>query len=228
MDTDEEIFEKIKGEILELFNKGEINETILLMPKYFGNQTYSLKDLFKDDQVRILDIILQEAVKKATDLNEIVYKDNSALISFMREINLTPPKPFQYATEIVLNAEVRKAIVAKDVNVESLNKLVSDAKKLPGDFEWSSISLDANKKIVNELLKIRDSPPDTKKLEDEAKLVAALIQMPIKLELWQAQNIAFEIAQKIYNPMKEKNDEFSKSWVSAFQQLCKSIGIRLD
>ena len=80
MDTDEEIFDKIKGEILELFNKGEINETILLMPKYFGNQTYSLKDLFKDDQMRILNIILQEAVKKATDLNEIIYQDNSALL----------------------------------------------------------------------------------------------------------------------------------------------------
>jgi hypothetical protein len=52
--------------------------------------------------------------------------------------------------------------------------------------------------------------------------------LPLKLELWHAQNIAFEIAQKTYKPLKEKKDEYSQKWVLAYEKLCRSIGIRLD
>ena len=95
-----------RNEFLESFNKGEINEIILLIQKTFGNNTYSLKDVLKDDQVRILNSIVQDAVKKATELNEIIYKDNSALLRFIKETRLAPPKSFQTATEIVLNAQI--------------------------------------------------------------------------------------------------------------------------
>jgi hypothetical protein len=81
---------------------------------------------------------------------------------------------------------------------------------------------------VKEFAKLVDAPPDVEKLENIDKLIGVLGELPIKLELWRAQNIAFDVAQKIYNPLKEKKDEQSQAWVSAYQKLCKSIGIRLD
>ncbi len=227
-DVNEELFKEIKNEILESFGKGQINETILLLPKYFGKNTYSLKDVFRDDQIRILTSIVEEAVKKATDLNEIVYRDNSALLHFMNEIGVPPPRPFRTAGEIVINAEIKKLLASQDNNVELLSKLISDSKTYSIEPELGSISLAASKKIVNELQKLMDTPPDAKKLEEIEKLITTLNELHLNLELWQAQNIAFDIAQKIYNPMKEKKDEESQVWVLAFQKLCKSIGIRLD
>ena len=102
-EADEDLYTATKNELLESFGKGEINEAILLMPKYFGANNYSLKDVFKDDQKHILDFILQDAVKKATELNEIIYRDNFAFLRFMNEIELPLPKPFRAATEIALN-----------------------------------------------------------------------------------------------------------------------------
>jgi hypothetical protein len=62
--TDEELL-KISRMNSGSFNKGEINEIIMLMPKYFEKNTYSLKDVFRDDQMRILASIVQNAVEKA-------------------------------------------------------------------------------------------------------------------------------------------------------------------
>ncbi len=228
LDTDKALFETIKNEILASFNRGEINETILLMPKYFENNTYSLKDVFKDDQIRILNSIVQEAVKKATELNEIVYRDNSALLHFMNEIKIPTPNPFRTAAEIVLSAEIRQILASENINLERLGKIISDSKMFAIEFESGPISLRANERIVEEFEKLKNAQPDVQKVENLDNLIEILRQLPINLELWQAQNIAFDIALGIYNPLKEKKNEQSQAWISAYQKLCKSIGIRLD
>jgi len=228
VDADEAFYKTMKDEITERFSKGEINEAIMLMPKYFGTNNYSLKDVFRDDQKTILNIIVQDAVKKATELNEIIYRDNSAFLRFMNEIRIPSPKPFRTATDIVLNDKIRQMLATEEINVDELSKLISDSKALLIEFESDIISLEAGEKIVKEFTKLLDAPSDSKKLENIDKLIMALNQLPLKLDLWHAQNIAFEIAQKTYKPLKDKKDEDSQKWVLAYEKLCKSIGIMLD
>jgi alpha-amylase/alpha-mannosidase (GH57 family) len=226
--ADEEFYKNMKNEISEKFSKGEMNEAILQFPKYFGANNYSLKDVFRDDQIKILNIIVQDAVKKATELNEIIYRDNLAFLHFMNGIRIPTPKTFRTATEIVLNDKIRKILKSEEINLEELNNLIVDSKDVSIEFESDIISLEASEKIDKEFIKLLADPYDIKKLENLDKLIIALYQLPLKLELWHAQNVAFEIAQKIYKPQKEKTDEPSKAWVSAYEKLCKTIGIRLD
>jgi hypothetical protein len=228
IDADEAFYKTMKDEIAEKFCKGEINEAILQLPKYFGDSNYSLKDVFRDDQKTILNIIVQDGVKKATELNEIIYRDNLAFLRFMNEIRIPAPKPFRSATGIVLNDKIIKLLATEEVNVDELIKLISDLKALSIEFESDILTLEASKKIVKEFTKLLDAPTDIKKLANLDKIITVLNGLPVKLELWRAQNIAFEIAQKTYSPLKEKKDEESQKWVLAYGKLCKSIGIRLD
>lgn len=228
LDTNDNSFNAIKNEFLGSFDKGEINEIILSIQKNFGNNTYSLKDVLKDDQVRILNSIVQDAVNKAIELNEIIYRDNSALLRFIKESRLVAPEPFQSATKIVLNSQIRRLLAAEDTDIELLSKRISESKMVSVEFELELITLEASKKIDREFKKILDTPPDVKNLENTEKLITALGDLPLKLNLWNAQNTAFEIIQKIYKPMQEKKDDQSNAWVSTYQRLCKSIGIRLD
>ncbi len=52
--------------------------------------------------------------------------------------------------------------------------------------------------------------------------------LPIKLDLWNAQNIAFRLAETKYKEEKAATDQNAKLWVTAFKQLCELIGIRLE
>jgi hypothetical protein len=119
-------------------------------------------------------------------------------------------------------------LTSEKINVQELSKLISDSKALSIEFESDLVSLEASEKIVTEFTKLLDAPTDNKNLENLDKLITALNQLPLKLELWHAQNIAFELAQKTYKSLKEKKDEDSQKWVLAYEKLCKSIGIRLD
>ena len=66
------------------------------------------------------------------------------------------------------------------------------------------------------------------KLEKIDKLFRTLGELPFKLDLWNAQNTAFELIQGRYKPLKDSNNPDDQKWVSAFKILCESIGLRLD
>ena len=76
-DMQKMMFMTLQNKILSFFERGQINEIIVILSKYFGENTYSLKDMFKDDQRYILDYIVTDGLKKAKELYDIIYHDNS-------------------------------------------------------------------------------------------------------------------------------------------------------
>lgn len=224
---DETTFRSMENELFESFSKGQINETILLIPKHFGESNYSLKDMFKDDQKRILEFILQGAVKKARELYEIIYRDNSTMLHFMNEVTIPQPRLFRAAAEITLNAEIQQMLSSKELDIESFSKVISEITSLSVQLDSELIALEANERVARELTRLTDTPEDTKGLENVERLLKILRELPLKLNLWHSQNIAFKMTESLYKTMKEKDDKNSQAWVQAFQRLCETIGIRL-
>jgi len=224
-DMKDDAFLAMRNEVVGAFEKGQISETLLLIRKYF-EKTYSLKDLFKDDQESILEFIMQEQVRKAIDLYQTVYKDNFATMRFMNEIRVPLPRELRVAASVSLNADILEALSAESVDAESLSQLVSADKSLAIELDLELIGLVASERIVKELSKIKDTT-DTKRVENLDKLIRELRGLPAKLNLWSAQNMAFEIAESIYRPAKEGGDEGSKRWAAAFEKLCESLEIKV-
>src|SRR5208337_3011567 len=51
-------YDRMTSELLHAFSHSDLAQVIRLMDIGFGNDTYSLKSLFRDEQRRILDLIL--------------------------------------------------------------------------------------------------------------------------------------------------------------------------
>ncbi len=226
-DMKEDAFRKMRDEVMDCFKKGQINEAIVLLSQHFGGTTYSLKDLLRDQQRGILDFILAGSVKKAVELYDVVYKDNYATMRFMNEIRIQPPKPLRTATDIVLTSEIRRMLSSDALDLEQLEHLVSDSRLLSIAIDAELIGLEASNRIAGELDKLLGSPEDLQRLENVAKLVRIIGNLPIKLNLWRSQNSAFKIAQSYYQEAKKGSDESSQKWIAAFKSLSESLGVRL-
>ncbi|MDR1993480.1 MAG: DUF3536 domain-containing protein [Nitrososphaerota archaeon] len=219
-------FFSLSEQLIEFFEKGQINEIIVALSKEFG-QNYSLKDLFRDDQRRILDYIVASGSKKAKELNDIIYHDNSALLRFMKEIRILPPKPLQLAAEVVLNMDIEQMLSAQTLDLEKLEKLIDDSKNLAVTFDSQLLSFQASKTITEEFNKLANTPQNLKTLTNIILLIQIIHKLPLQLELWQSQNIAYKIAQNQYQTLKTKEDPTAQAWIAAFTTLCELIGIRL-
>jgi alpha-amylase/alpha-mannosidase (GH57 family) len=209
------------------FEKGQINEIIVSLSQYFGQNTYSLKDLFRDDQRYILDYIVADGLKKAKDLYDIIYHDNSAMLRFMEETRIRAPKPLQSAAEIVLNMEIGQILSDVAPNLDRLHKLIADCKHLSVTLDSERLGYQASEKISDEFQKVSQEPENLEIIQRISKLIRLSSELPITLNLWQAQNIAFKISQNQYKTIAARSDEASKDWVATFTDLCNLIGIRL-
>jgi hypothetical protein len=122
---------------------------------------------------------------------------------------------------------VRKALSSEKIENERLNSLISDSKLLSIQLDTELIALKASNRIADELEKLTGKQEDVKKMESLIQLIKTLNNISAKLDLWRAQNIIFKSGQTTYKTIKDKPDEESRKWTSAFQQLCDSIGVRL-
>jgi len=220
-------FLALSAKLIDTFEKGQINELLLDISKYFG-QTYSLNDLFKDDQHYILDYIVAEGLKKAQELNAIIYQDNSAILRFMKENRILPPKPLQSAAEVVINLEIKQLLCSQTlVDLEKLQKLINDSKYLTLTLDSQLLGFQASQKITQEFTKLAQTPQNLKTINNLTTLIRLIHELSLPLDLWQSQNILFKIAQNQYQTLKTKADPTSQAWVKAFVTLCELIGIRL-
>jgi alpha-amylase/alpha-mannosidase (GH57 family) len=227
-DMPPESYSIIEKEILERFDKGQISEVVQLIPKHFGEHNYSLKDLFKDDQRRILDFVIEDGVKEANDLYGIIYYNNTALLRFMKDIRVPAPKSFRIAAEMVLNNQITQLLATDDLDIEGLQKVINDMQRLSIEIDSAQLSLKASERIAKEFDIFEQNPENIQIIERISRLVKAVTALPIKLDLWYSQNIAFNIVQNQYNNIKERADEAAQAWVLAFIQLCELIGIKLE
>ncbi len=222
-----ESFNSMRDSLFSYFEKGQINEIIVNLSQFFNQNSYSLKDLFKDDQRIILDYIVADGLKRAKDLYDIIYHDNSALLRFMEENRLPPPKPLQSAAETVLNMDIGQLLAEENPDLEKLHKLIADSKHLSVSLDSELIGYQATQKISEEFSKLFEQPENLEIIETASKLIRLVSELPINLNLWQAQNVAYKISQNQYPMMQQRTDEASKMWVAAFADLCGLIGIRL-
>jgi hypothetical protein len=226
-DMPSKVFKSMRNKLVECFDKGQINEIIVGLSKYFGQNNYSLKDLFKDDQRYILWYIVADGLKKAKELYEIVYHDNSAMLRFMKENRIPSPKPLQSAAEIVLNMELERILSAETTDLEKLRKLINDSQHLSITFDSLLLGFLASERIDNEFNKLSQAPENLQTINAITGLIRMIKELPIQLNLWESQNIAFKIAQSRYQTLKQKDDETSKLWIASFAKLCELVGIRL-
>lgn len=226
-DMPEEAFVSLRNEVLDCFVRGQINEIIVILSKYFGSNMYTLKDLFRDDRMYILDYILADGLKKAKDLYDIIYHDNSAMLRFMKETRIPSPKSLQLAAEVVLNIDLWQLFSAETPDLDKLRRLISESKFMSIALDSELLAFKASQMVADQFDRLSKAPENIETIQWISQIIQIVTELPIRLNLWQSQNIAFKIAESQYKSKKDMQDEASKTWVAAFMHLCELIGIRL-
>jgi alpha-amylase/alpha-mannosidase (GH57 family) len=221
-------FTAMQNEAFAHFEKGQINEIIVGLAKYFGKNNYSLKDMFRDDQKTILDYIVADGLKKAKELFDIVYHDNSALLRFMKENRLPSPRPLRAASEIILNSEIINALSKETVDLEGLQRLFDTTDSLAVQLDLEYLCFRAGQRIDMEFVRLLNDPENLELIKQIEGLLNIIGKLPCPMNLWQSQNIAFKIAENRYKAMKETNTDAAWNWVNSFKHLCELIGVRLE
>ena len=110
-------------------------------------------------------------------------------------------------------------MTSEKTDIAAFEKLIADIRQLNVKIDTERIALQASKNIAAHLEELSKSPRDISRINTGNKLIEGLDQLSVNLTLWNAQNIAFNIAQTSYKAAKENNQSDQEPWVTAFERL---------
>lgn len=104
--------EEMEKEFFEELHSLHIVEIFRKIDEMFGEKYFSLKDLPRNERMRIITRLTREGIARISGSLEQLFEDNRRLNEIYRSINLPIPEQIRYAAEHTLRQRLRAAITA--------------------------------------------------------------------------------------------------------------------
>ncbi|HYG62638.1 MAG TPA: DUF3536 domain-containing protein [Thermoanaerobaculia bacterium] len=230
-DTDDNgAYDHLVEEAGGAFEHGDLAQVVRLLDRYFGDVPYSLKSLFRDEQRRVLDLVLASTLEEAEDEFRDVYRHHAPLMRFLESLDNPLPNAFRAAAELVLNSDLRRSIGEVPMDLEEIRRLLAEARSLGVELDVKGLSYELEKALEAEVERLHESPVEPGLLERVEGAVSLARSAPFQLDLWQVQNRCYEMLQAVYPDKRseaEAGDEAGEEWVRRFRALAEELRIQV-
>jgi alpha-amylase/alpha-mannosidase (GH57 family) len=227
---DTEAYGIMKEEITSAFNQGLYMELVLLMDKHFGHHSYSLNNLFRDEQRRILNVIFDKTMEESLASYQTLFERSRPLMEFVKENNMPTPQLFSIAAQPALTASLKTALTQEEIDVEAVQRVISQIKKfqVPVDTADTEYFLRRHAESLTRIW--REEPSDLKLMAKIQKYMDLLNEIPLSIVLWQVQNDYYMVAKTVYPDVMQKSvkgKEGAVVWIEAFRKLGETFRFNL-
>ena len=226
----EDGYEELAGELTAAFDRADLAETVRLLDKLFERGLYTVNLLFRDEQIKILDIISRDEREEAESLNTQIYDRNVALLRFLAGLGLAVPDTLRFAAETALKARLRRAIGAPELNADEVRQLIHEAESGKIQLDTAEMAYQMQLRLESLMEAAHAAPTDLDGLR-RATTAAELTQtLPVEIDTWRAQNLAFDMARHHLAEQRERagqHDPTAEQWLACFIPLAQSLWLRV-
>ena len=210
--------------------RGELPEILRLVDQYFGEQPYSLRSLFRDEQRRVVDQILRQSLDEAEQGYARIHRDNAALMRYLSEMGIPQPRAFEVAAAFVLQRQLERSLTEPPVDVEQVAGLLTEAEEEGVALDAPGLPFAFSQALERQAQALDESPLALEKLSRLLGLVQLSGQVPFQVNLWQTQNRVYRLLELHYLAQADRaqaGDEQAQAWTAAFGQLAEALWLRL-
>jgi len=223
--ADAEGFEDFKKEAAEHVLRADFPEVIRLLDRYYGHVDYSLTSLFTDEQRRIVMLILNATLWDIEKSLTSIYDDHASLLHYLSQARLPKPSALALAAGFAINAGLRRALEGDPIDEALLRSYLSLAKADQVQLETSTLAYIADQRMKMAMVELQMSTGSMEMLERALRLARIMAELPFELNLWQAQNIWYEILRSSNFALTSLAPEDRPLWDRDFAELGKLLSI---
>jgi alpha-amylase/alpha-mannosidase (GH57 family) len=226
----EKEYRETMNELSRTCSIADFTQVMRLLDKYFGGASYSLKSLFRDEQRKVLDYILQSTMTDIERSYRQLYEQHYSPMRFLSELGGPVPRAFHSAAELIINMDLHRAVNRDTVDIESVRNLIETAGKWQIEVDGEGIGYDLKITLEKMTAAVAASPGDIESLKLLGEAITLARSLPFSVDLWKVQNFYWEIMGKDYPGFQEKatkGDEAAKEWVEAFAALGNDLSVRV-
>ncbi|HEX4285513.1 MAG TPA: DUF3536 domain-containing protein [Terracidiphilus sp.] len=227
-EADADAFEQFAAAAADHVLKADFPEVIRLIDRFYGHVDYSLTSLFTDEQRRIVQLILNSTLWDIESSLTNIYEDHASLLHFLAQAGLPKPPALSLAASFAINAGLRRALESEPIDLASLRSLLQMAKADQVPLEKANLSYIADQRMKRAMVELQLSGGSLEMLDRAVALARRLAEMPFDLNLWQAQNIWYEILRSSNYALTALADDERPKWEKGFASLGECLSIDCD
>ena len=223
----EDAFDAMWKDASDAFDRGESSEVVRVLDRHFGGTTYSIRSLFRDEQRRVLSVVLASTLEEAeADLRRI-HRNYEPLIRFLTGLGSPIPRVLQASSQFVIHSDFRRLSRQPEPDAGALSRLLDTAARdgvsvRESDAPW--ILADSVAAWMNRLADVESR--DARALSRIEALVAIVRAAPLEADLSAAQNLYWRMRGAAV--ATGGGADSVEEWRRAFRSLGRTLGFEVD
>jgi alpha-amylase/alpha-mannosidase (GH57 family) len=218
-------FDAFKEEAAAQVLSADFPDVIRLLDRYYGHVDYSLTSLFTDDQRRIVRLILNSTLWDIEKSLTSIYEDHASLLHYLSKAGLPKPPALALAAGFAVNAGLRRALEGDPIDLALMRSYLKLAKADGVQLETATLSYLADQRMKLATVELQMSSGGLEMLDRALTLARTLTELPFELNMWQAQNIWYEIMRSSNYALTSLAPEVRPVWDRDFAELGRLLNI---
>lgn len=177
------LFDEIEG----CFWKGDVPQLLRLMDLRFPVPV-GLRRLFRDEQRRIVNDILEQALGEAASLYRSFYNQYGSLARFLNDLSFPIPKRFQMAVEFTLQQDLLDELSMERLDSSRVAQLLDQARRTGILIDHVTLEFALRRNLDCLARNWVESPFDAARMELLDQALQVLPVVPFQVSLWTVQN----------------------------------------
>jgi hypothetical protein len=224
-------YSQMKEETAAAFARADLPEALRALDRHFGELTYSLRSLFRDEQRKVLESILGATVSESEGSYRQIFEHHAPLMRFLKDIGHPIPPSFQAAAELVINANTRTLLVEQPISESRLSEALADAQEWQVLLSEAELVYAAQQTLQSLASEFAAHPDDRQRLSDLEASASAAVLLPFRLDLADVQNRFWSVLQARYADYVRRASEHDNpalDWLNHFRRLGAVLGVRTE
>jgi alpha-amylase/alpha-mannosidase (GH57 family) len=216
---DARAFEAFSAQAAEHVQRADFPEVIRIIDRFYGRANYSLTSLFRDEQRRIVKLILNSTLTDVENSLTTIYQDHASLLHYLSQAGLPKPPALTLAAGFAINAGLRRVLDSDPIDVAQMRSYLALAKADLVPLDTTTLSYIADQRMKRAMVDLQASLGSLEMLDRALLLARVLIELTFNLNLWQAQNIWYEILRTSGHALAALEAEDRSRWERDFNEL---------
>jgi hypothetical protein len=191
-DMEPAAFAAFKARLLETYRCGSLADVTSLVAQEFPGRTHRLDDLFRDEQRRIIGIVLEDRIADYRRTFERLANQDEELLNRLGQLNSPVPKPLHAAASSYLDLHLRDQIArlvrGEAASLDAIERLCERGRAWNYQPERDLLEKTLSESLL-QILEELDPHADGADITARAdRLLAAVALLGLEPDLWQVQN----------------------------------------
>jgi len=224
-------YERMAEQVLGIFDKSDFPGIFQSLGAYFDESLFSLISLFRDEQRKVLETILETTTDSALTMYRQLYDNHVTLLRFINDSSSQIPKSLYTAGELVINNDLNVEFAREPLDYDTIRDLIDDAERAGIALDADTLEFTLRHNLERMAAKLRENPADLDLLEQVTLGIELAWELPFFVRFQQIQNVFYGLGQTAYPEYREhaeQGGEDARQWINHFRASTEKLKIRID